>query len=337
MTLLPLPLVALMASQAGVVRRRQVLDEGLDDNDIERLLRRRIWARLHPGVYVDHTGPPTTAQLQWGAVLSCWPAALYGESALQAYGARPPTLARAPANSVVHVAVEHPRKVVAPPGVRVHRVVDLGRHVLWNLGPPRMRFEQAVLTTCSAAPTRSAALAIAADACQQRRTTATRLLEALEGCRRLRHGAWLRTVLHDVASGTMSLLEHGYLRLERSHGLPGARRQRRASTSGVAFRDATYPGLAVVVELDGRLGHEWTDERWHDMQRDLDAGAEGHLTIRLGWRHVMEDGCRTADRMARVLQHRGWSGTARPCSPGCAVRHTQPGRSSAPGADDRPA
>jgi hypothetical protein len=50
-------LAALLESQSGVIRRRQVLDLGGTDNDIERPLRRREWARVHTGLYVDHTGP----------------------------------------------------------------------------------------------------------------------------------------------------------------------------------------------------------------------------------------------------------------------------------------
>ena len=330
-------LKALLRAQDGVVSRRQVLEAGLDDNDIERLVRRRTWARVHPGVYVDHTGPLSTTQTHWAAVLSCWPAALYGESALVAFDALPAGRRRTGAQPVIHVAIQHPRKLTAARGIKVHRIVGLDSQVQWNLGPPRLRFEHAVLTTCAAAPTRATALAIAADACQQRRTTAARLLDALDGYRRLRHGSWLRTVLHDVAAGTMSLLEHGYLRLERGHGLPPARRQRRAETGESVYRDVRYPGVDVVVELDGRLGHEWTDERWQDMDRDLDAGAEGQLTIRLGWRHVVEDGCRTAERMSRVLQHRGWTGDVRPCGPSCPVASGQQGRSPASCADDRPA
>lgn len=335
----PLRLEPLFRSQDGVVARRQVLAAGLDDNDIERLLRRRVWARVHQGVYVDHTGPLSSSQRWWAAVLSCWPAALYGETALLAYGVLPTWRGAQPvgdARSTVHVAVEHPRKVTALPGVTVHRMVGLGDQVLWNLGPPRLRLEQSVLTACAAAPSRSAALAIAADMCQQRRTTAARLLDAMGASGRQRHGAWLRKVLHDVASGAMSLLEHGYLRLERTHGLPPAKRQRREDGESV-YRDARYPGLAMVVELDGRLGHEWTDDRWRDMDRDLDAGADGDLTIRLGWRHVIEDSCRTADRLGRALRHRGWTGDIRPCGPTCAVTSSQPGRSPAPRADDRPA
>ncbi|GGM94264.1 hypothetical protein GCM10009721_20640 [Terrabacter tumescens] len=77
-----------LRSQDGVLSRAQALECGLDDNDLERFLRRRRLARVHPGVYVDHTGAPTWPQLAWAAVLFHWPAALAGTSALRAHGLR---------------------------------------------------------------------------------------------------------------------------------------------------------------------------------------------------------------------------------------------------------
>ena len=40
---------ALLRDQAGVISRRQVLDQGGTDNDIERMVRRNHWARVHAG------------------------------------------------------------------------------------------------------------------------------------------------------------------------------------------------------------------------------------------------------------------------------------------------
>ena len=168
----------LLAHQDGVVSRTQSLAAGLDDDDIARMLRRRAWRRIHPGVYLDHTGPPTRRQREWAAVLHYWPAALCHASAVwPADGA-----GRAPswcAEDVVHVAIEHPRNRVQLPGVRLHRLVDLPARVRWNLGPPRLVLEEAVLDVCASAPARTEALAVAADLCQQHRTTAARLLDAL--------------------------------------------------------------------------------------------------------------------------------------------------------------
>ena len=139
-------------------------------------------------------------------------------------------------------------------------------------------------------------------------------------------------VLDDVATGAYSVLEHRYLtRVERPHGLPTAKRQRKVSMGRTrAYRDVEYLGLATVVELDGRLGHEEMSDRWNDMDRDIDAAAEGRTTMRIGWRQV-ESGCRAAAAVAAMLRVQGWTGSARPCSPGCPVNGISEGF-QAPGA-----
>jgi hypothetical protein len=50
----------LLDLQAGVVSRRQLIELGCADHDIRRMLRRRELARVHDGVYIHHTGPPTS-------------------------------------------------------------------------------------------------------------------------------------------------------------------------------------------------------------------------------------------------------------------------------------
>ena len=105
------------------------------------MLRRRELVRVHAGVYVDHTGPLTAAQMQWVAVLACWPAALSHQTVIA-------TCAEGP----VHVAVAHHRKVSAPDGVVVHRMADFDQRVRWNASPPSVRFEHAVIdVACSQA------------------------------------------------------------------------------------------------------------------------------------------------------------------------------------------
>jgi hypothetical protein len=69
-----LAIAELLALQSGVISRPQVLAAGGCDHDIARHLRRRIWARIHDGVYVDHTGEPSWKQRAWAAVLYYWPA-----------------------------------------------------------------------------------------------------------------------------------------------------------------------------------------------------------------------------------------------------------------------
>ncbi len=192
----------------------------------------------------------------------------------------------------------------------------------WNLGPPRIRFEEALLQLCERASTRVDALALVSDACQRRRTTPARIAAALRARARMRHRSWLLEVLADAESGVRSVLEAAYLRkVERAHGLPRGSRQRHERTEqGTVYRDVEYDGLALLVELDGRLGHEWADARDDDRDRDLIAAGDDRMTIRLGWRHVDDGACLTAERLARVFTARGWRGTPRACGPGCCLR-----------------
>jgi hypothetical protein len=128
-------------------------------------------------------------------------------------------------------------------------------------------------------------------------------------------------VLTDVAAGTCSVLEHGYLqRVERAHALSGARRQVRDRLgAGSVYRDVLYRG-GVVVELDGRLFHDTTTQRDRDFDRDLDAAADGLRTVRVSWGQVFDRPCWTTGRIERVLRRAGWAGQARACGPACSLR-----------------
>jgi hypothetical protein len=302
----------ILKDQAGVISRRQALGAGLRDPDIKRLLRRRTWALVHAGVYVTHTGGLTWHQRAWAAVLFSWPAALCHDSALRA-GDGPGK--RDQDESVIHVAVDKSRNLVAPDGVRLHRMPGFGERVLWNLGPPRVRYEQALLDQAADARTDLDALGLLADACGSRRTTAQRLLGALAERPRIARRSWLSSVLADIASGTCSVLEHGYLtKVERPHGLPIGRRQPPAlSSRGSIFRDVEYEDHQLVVELDGRAYHDSTEARDRDLDRDLDAAVEKKETIRLGYGQVFDRSCLTATKVGSILNHKGWTGSASSC------------------------
>ncbi len=154
----------------------------------------------------------------------------------------------------------------------LHRVTELGQRVQWNLSPPRLRFEDAVIDVAARQSRDLDAVAVLADAVGSRRTTAERLTMSLEARGRVRRRDWLRRVLDDIGAGAWSVLEHGYLtKVERPHGLPAALRQvRHVGELGTQYRDAALPGL-IVVELDGRIHHSGTEQRDRDLDRDLDA------------------------------------------------------------------
>ncbi|OMC37973.1 hypothetical protein A5740_03800 [Mycobacterium sp. GA-1841] len=299
--------IEMLRQQDGVIARRQALDAGVQEHEIRRLLRRNEWARVHAGVYVGHTGPLTWSQRAWAAVLYAAPAALCFESAMGTE------------TSVIHVAVERQRTTLAEPvGVRIHHLAHLKERVLWNVGPPRMRYDEAALDVACRAASEVNAIAVLANACQSRCTTARRLLQALDSRGRVRRRRWLRSVLVDIADGTCSVLEHGYLvRVERPHGLPRATRQKRSTSSvGVCYRDAEYDEQ-LVVELDGKMYHDSVMRRDADFDRDLDAAVDGRSTVRLSYGQVFGRPCRTASKIALVLHRHGIAVGGHPCGSGC--------------------
>lgn len=307
---------ALLDLQAGVVARRQLLAAGLSEADVRRLLRRRALVRLLPGVYVEHTGPPSWLQRSWAAVLWAEPAALCGSSSRRA--------ADGPGRSVhddgepIHVAIDQLRSLDPQPGIVVHRKRGFAEQVLWNTGPPRQRVEDAVIDLAETASDRLAAVGHVADVLGARLTTAERLAAALDRRDRVADRAFLVAVVADARAGTCSVLEHGYLsRVERPHGLPAARRQVRDSRKGPLYRDVSYEDYGAIVELDGRLFHSRVRDRDRDLERDLDAAVDGSVTARIGWGQVYRRPCSTADKIARLLAARGWTDSIRAC-PECS-------------------
>ena len=309
-------LSSLLRCQSGVVSRQQVLDCGVTTAYARSQLRRRRWVAVHRGVYVAHTGQLTWIQRAWCAVLDTTPSALSHDSALDAVSGN--DTSRGP----IHVSVDGHRNVRRRSGVVVHYRADLS-DVALDTSPPRVRTEETVLDVASGASTELRAVAHLSDAVQSRITTADRLLEALARRGRIHRASFLREVLTDVAQGACSVLEHAYLTdVERAHGLPTPVRQAPTGVGRPGFRDADYPDLGLVVELDGRLGHVDPVSRDLDLERDLDAAVHaGRRTLRLGWGQVLERKCSTALKIALVLAQEGWTGRPQPCArPDCALR-----------------
>jgi hypothetical protein len=117
---------------------------------------------------------------------------------------------------------------------------------------------------------------------QRRLTTVKRLRQDLDARARHRHRALLNDLLADVGdAGAESPIELRYLRdVERAHGLPKGSRQE--SRSGLPYMsDVDYEDFALIVELDGRTGHEGVG-RFRDMDRDNRHALVDATTLRFG-------------------------------------------------------
>ena len=280
--------------QEGVISAPRCLACGGTDSDIARMVRRRKWKVVHPGVYVDHTARSprsrpsgrrcsTARRLPWAGD-PLFAATASGQGA---------TVRRRVEHTDVHVVVERHRRIHPPSGIEVTRLKRFDEDVRANFSPPRLCLEQAVVEVASAQVNEAGAVAILCDAVQSRRTTPQRLLAALTVRPRLRHRSLLRQILADVAlSGAYSVLERKYLlEVERPHGFPhGARQRQVRSGPAPAYRDVVYPGRNTVVELDGTLGHERALDRWKDLDRDVASavwrGRHGQARVGSGPRTV---------------------------------------------------
>ncbi len=307
----------LRSQQSGVVARWQVVALGGTPNDFRRMARNAGTSKPYEGVLVDHNGELTWVQRASSAVLAVWPAALVGHSALRAEAG--PGWRGRDDKAAIQVAVDVSRTVNDQTGLTVRRIADLAAKTQWQKSPPRIRFDEATIDEASACTEVMDALECFASAVRSRRTSAQRLLGALEARRRVRDRELLVGLLTDIRDGTCSVLEHGYLTLvERPHGLPSPQRQFVERTGqGTVYRDAEYTDWGLTVELDGKTYHAVLDQHDLDLDRDLDLAGDGRRSVRLGWGQVYRRPCHTAGRVARVLTRCGWTGTIRACGPGC--------------------
>lgn len=317
----------LLGDQAQVISRAQAVAAGWIHSDLERALRRREWRRVHPGVFVAHTGELDWLQRAWAAVLVTAPSVLAGTSALRAEEEVSSRSQRhGPGrddDGPIHVAIDVDRHVVAPPGVVVRRRRHLDERARWSHSPPRLRYPEAVLDLALEAPTELGAIGWVADAVGAGRTSPDQLSTALR--RRAARGPRVRLltdVLADVATGACSVLEQQYLeRVVRAHRLPIGVLQAPASLGArPCFRDVDLPEFSLVVELDGRLHERSRRQRAVDLDRDLEAAAhEDRRTVRLGWSQVNGDPCRTASLLAAILARSGWADDPIPCGSTCTL------------------
>jgi hypothetical protein len=283
-----------------VLSTEQLNGYGLPRHSVERLIRQGHWQRLERSVYLTSGEDPSWTSLAWAGVLLGGDRARVGGPAagfLHGLLAAPPT--------PITVLVPFDQVTRSRYPWRFRREGDGIREVRSPGSPPRTTVEDTVLDLCDDG-TAGQAIGWVTQAVQSRRTTVRQLRRALQRRRRAHHRRLLQDLLGDVAAGVESPLELRYLRdVERPHGLPAADRQ---NYHGNPFRrDVAYLRFHLVVELDGRLGHEGLG-RFRDMWRDNVTTVGGELTLRYGFADVAERPCVVARQVAAVLNRQGWAG-----------------------------
>jgi hypothetical protein len=299
-------LLRLGAHQGGVLSTEQTRVAGLS---------RRVLARCRSdGTLVDVTfGLHRLPLVPWTFESAVWSGSLLGGTGARIGGlaaARLAGLADDPPASV---------DVLVPAGRRVARNDPRWRFLHERAGvrrsggrgsPPRIDVEDTVLDLCDGAREAEVVGWVTA-AVQRQLTTPARLGQRVDERSRLRHRRLILAVLADVTVGAESPLEVRYLRnVERRHGLPDGRRNRRNGSP--VLTDVDYDPYALLVELDGMQGHKG-EGRFRDMKRDNLHVVLGRPTLRYGHADVFEQPCAVAREVANMLIRYGWGGLPSRC------------------------
>jgi very-short-patch-repair endonuclease len=162
--------------------------------------------------------------------------------------------------------------------------------------------------------TESDALSVVARAVQKELATPAELRREIRARGGHRYSRVLLPALSDVEHGAESGAEVLYVRdVERAHGLPRSVRQDPSDIGRRRFHDFAYEEFTLVVEVDGRLGHEAWSDRVRDGRRDRQLLTTSRLTARVFWTDVAVTPCDTAGEIGAILRSRGWAGAPHRC------------------------
>jgi hypothetical protein len=295
------------AEQRGLLTRRQCLTAGMSDKAIRWRLERGWWAVVHHGVYSTQPGRDDWHTRALAAQLAVPDSAWSHRTAAHVHG----LLRDAP--STIELVVEAARRVTAPSGARMHRRAFVDRAVDDLHWPWRTTAAETILDVAESGSA-DELFALLGRAFQRSLTSEAEIRAALEGRRAHPWRSLLGLVLDDAADGAESAMEMRYVRdVERPHGLPEGRRQLPSPGAASRRHDIGYEAQRVLVELDGRLGHEAQEDRIRDGLRDRRGATMGWLTLRAFWKDVALTPCNLAVDVGAVLGTRGWSGRPHRC------------------------
>lgn len=308
------------ATQGGVVSREQLLLIGYTDSMVRTNITGRRWSRILPDVYNTVTGTVPFLSWWWAAHLYAGSqSSLYGHTALQAWGLERPVWP-------LHLAVPANRQLDRVPAeFVVHRHRRCRPVRIPTNCPPASTVADALLDALSALDDIQDIASLVTTVCQKRRSTVGQLEGAIAERQRIRHRSLISTLIAEMRDGVTTVLEIPAMRkIFRAHGLPVGRGQVRESQHGaVVVRDRLIERFGIVVEFDGRLGHDDPRGRLRDHRRDNAVALSGRTTLRFGWVDVHHEACESATQIAAILHSRGWTGAIQACSPTCRAIPTR--------------
>jgi hypothetical protein len=250
------------------------------------------WQKPSRGVIVAQSGPLTERQTLRATLLWAGPrAVLAGLTAARLDGFKGFDDKATFANRPIYLLVPYGYKQRNPPlGLNVvthYSQMLADKDVHPTRQPRRTRIARSLIDAAAWMPTDRGAAAILAAAVQQGLARVDDLRLVADRIETLRRRKLINEALDDIAGGSQALSELDFIRLVvRAFELPEPTRQiaRRDARGRRRWTDVMWDEYKIVAEIDGAQHTEDPLQRWDDMERDIDLGLDGYLTLRFpGW------------------------------------------------------
>lgn len=275
------------------------------------------WQKPSRGVIVAQSGPLTDRQTLRAALLRAGPrAVLAGLTAARLDGFKGFDDKTPFANRPIHILVPYGYKQRDQPlGLTVvtrYSQLLADEDVHPTRQPRRTRIARSLIDAAAWMPTDRGAAAVLAAGVQQRLARTGDLHLVAGRIETLRRRQLIVETLDDIAGGSQALSELDFIRLVvRAFELPEPSRQvaRRDARGRRRWADAMWDEYKIVVEIDGAQHTEDPLQRWDDMERDIDLGLDGYLTLRFPAWLVRTNPGKVARRILEALRiagYRGW-------------------------------
>lgn len=286
-------MAAIAARQWGVVTRAQLLEAGLSEAVIARMLREGLLVPLHAGVYAVGHAALRVEAFWFAAILACGAGTVLSHrSAAELWGLGHVR------GRVVDVTAPRARRRRA--GIVAHQNALDAADVTAARGIPVTTVERTLLDLAGVLSTDDLARTVE-QAIRLRRYDRARLDQAMARARGRRELRPLRAVLDDldpVRARSRFELEVRALSLVERAGLPMPRVNEDVEGHEVDFH---WPRARLVVELDSRTWHTDPTAFEADRRRDADLQAAGWRVVRITWRQLSDDPAWVVQRIGDLL------------------------------------
>ena len=293
---------ALAETQYALVTHRQLRAGGHSADTIWRWVQSGALEAVAEGVYRIHGSPRTWEQRLCGLVLASGPAAAASHRSAAALLGLPGFHRR----GLVEAVTPRPRRHRDPSGIAHRSRVLPDDHITVVDGIACTRVARTLVDLAGVLHPRRTERAVD-NALAMGVVTVSALADVFdELARRGRQGiADMRRILDVRTDGYVpveSELEARFVELVREAGLPAPVRQVNLGDEDWIGRvDFAYPGVKLVIELDGRRHHSAKLDLEADRTRDARLAHAGWRTARIGWDEVVGHPDRVAVRIRQLL------------------------------------